>query len=51
MIGYVLVAAAIGTDSLEPAVAKQAGLLGLEDPHWHAPTSAGAGESSEDSVL
>jgi hypothetical protein len=27
VIGYVLVAAAIGTDSLEPAVAKQAGLV------------------------
>ena len=74
VIGYVLVAASIGTETLDPAVAKQAGLiasfsmvvviassivfaglkaelLGLEDPHWHAPTSAGAGESPEERVL
>jgi hypothetical protein len=74
VIGYVLVAASIGTETLDPVAAKQAGLiasfsmlvviassivfaglkaelLGLEDPHWHAPTSAGAGESSEERVL
>ena len=74
IIGYVLVAASIGTETLDPAVAKQAGLiaslsilvviassivfaglkaelLGLEDPHWHAPTAAGAGESSQERVV
>ena len=74
VIGYVLVAASIGTETLDPAAAKQAGLiasfsmlvviassivfaglkaelLGLEDPHWHAPRSAGTGESSEVRVL
>ncbi len=74
VIGYVLVAASIGTETLDPAVAKQAGLvaslsilvviassivfaglkaelLGLEDPHWHPPSSAGAGENSEERVL
>ncbi len=74
IIGYVLVAASIGTETLDPAVAKQAGLvasvsilvviassvvfaglkaelLGLEDPHWHAPTAVGAGESSKDRMV
>ena len=74
IIGYILVAASIGNETLDPAAAKQAGLiasfsilvvivssivfaglkaklLGLEDPHWHAPRSAGAGESSEERVL